>query len=99
MNGSAVEDETAETAEDTESETEVQQQKAPVNMGSIYLVFGAIALIGIGAAGFILTKKNGKSKSLLSLNRLVQIQRKMRTTTSMTETARTMSKQLQTQWE
>lgn len=63
VNGSAAEDEPAETAEDTESETEVQQQKPPVNMGSIYLVFGAIALIGIGAAGFILTKKNGKSKS------------------------------------
>ncbi len=63
VNGSAAEDETAETAEDTESETEVQQQKPPVNMGSIYLVFGAIALIGIGAAGFILTKKKGKSKS------------------------------------
>ena len=63
VNGSAAEDETAETAEDTESETEVQQQKLPVNMGSIYLVFGAIALIGIGAAGFILTKKKGKSKS------------------------------------
>lgn len=63
VSGSAAEDETAETAEDTESETEVQQQKPPVNMGSIYLVFGAIALIGIGAAGFILTKKKGKSKS------------------------------------
>ena len=63
VNGSAAEDETAETAEDTDSETEVQQQKPPVNMGSIYLVFGAIALIGIGAAGFILTKKKGKSKS------------------------------------
>ena len=63
VNGSAAEDETAETAEDTESETEVQQQKPPVNMGSINLVFGAIALIGIGAAGFILTKKKGKSKS------------------------------------
>lgn len=63
VSGSAAEDEPAETAEDTESETEVQQQKAPVNMGSIYLVFGAIALIGIGAAGFILTKKKGKSKS------------------------------------
>lgn len=63
VSGSAAEDETAETAEDTESETEVQQQKAHVNMGSIYLVLGAIALIGIGAAGFILTKKKGKSKS------------------------------------
>lgn len=63
VSGSAAEDETAETAEDNESETEVQQQKAPVNMGSIYLVFGAIALIGIGAAGFFLTKKKGKSKS------------------------------------
>ena len=63
VNGSAAEDETAETAEENEAETEVQQQKPPVNMGSIYLVFGAIALIGIGAAGFILTKKKGKSKS------------------------------------
>ena len=63
VSGCAAEDETAETAEDTESETEVQQQKAHVNMGSIYLVLGAIALIGIGAAGFILTKKKGKSKS------------------------------------
>lgn len=47
---------TAETSEDNEesSEGEEQPQSAPINMRSIYLVFGAIALIGIGAAGFII---------------------------------------------
>ena len=31
-----------------------------MNMNSVYLVFGAIALIGVGAAGFfVIKKKNG----------------------------------------
>lgn len=57
---------TAETSEDYEesSEGEEQPKSAPMNMSSIYLVFGAIALIGIGAAGFMLTKKKSKSKSV-----------------------------------
>ena len=47
---------TVETSEDNEesSEGEEQPQSAPINMRSIYLVFGAIALIGIGAADFII---------------------------------------------
>ena len=44
------------------AETEVQVKPAPMNMGSIYLIFGAIALIGAGAAVFFLTKKKSVSK-------------------------------------
>ena len=57
---------TAETSEDNEESSEVEEQpkSAPMNMNSIYLVFGAIALIGIGAAGFMLTKKKSKSQSV-----------------------------------
>ena len=57
---------TAETAETDESGEDTTEEIAPqqnnVNMNSVYLVFGAIALIGIGAAGFFLMKKKNGGK-------------------------------------
>jgi len=53
---------TEETAEDGEDATDAQVQAKPVpmNKNSMMLVFGAIALIGVGGAGFfIMKKKNG----------------------------------------
>lgn len=55
---------TAETAETDESDEGTTDEVAPrqnnMNMNSIYLVFGAVALIGVGAAGFfVMKKKNG----------------------------------------
>ena len=44
----------AESAEDSE---DVPIRKASANMGSIYLVVGVLALIGVGAGGFFLMKK------------------------------------------
>ena len=58
--------ETAETPTNSEdhSETAEQSKKASVNTSSVYLIFGLIALIGIGAAGFMLTKKKSKSRAV-----------------------------------
>ena len=54
-----------ETEDSTDESTEDEQTAAqPNNMNpnSIYLVFGAIALIGVGAGGyFVMKKKGGKS--------------------------------------
>ena len=53
---------TAETAEDGEDATDsaAQAKPMPMNKNSMMLVFGAIALIGVGGAGFfIMKKKNG----------------------------------------
>lgn len=61
----AVTDDSAESAEDTSEDVE-QPKPNTMNMGSIYLVFGVIALIGIGAAGFMLTKKS-KGKAVGSV--------------------------------
>ena len=55
--------ETAETDESGEDTTEeVATQQNNMNMNSVYLVFGAIALIGVGAAGFFLMKKKNGGK-------------------------------------
>ena len=58
---------TAETAETDESGEDTTEEVAPqqnnMNMNSVYLVFGAIALIGVGAAGFFLMKKKNGGKS------------------------------------
>lgn len=62
--GSADTAETTESGEDTSESNEKQTTAAPVNKNGFYLAFGAIALIGIGAAGFMLTKKKSKSKSV-----------------------------------
>ena len=57
---------TAETAETDESGEDTAEEVAPqqnnMNMNSVYLVFGAIALIGVGAAGFFLMKKKNGGK-------------------------------------
>lgn len=45
------------STEGDESGEDVPVRKAPANMGSIYLVVGVLALIGVGAGGFFLMKK------------------------------------------
>ena len=52
-------DYTEDTAEDGEetSEPEAQAKPVPMNKNSMILVFGVLALIGVGAAGFFLMKK------------------------------------------
>lgn len=57
---------TEETAEDGEDATDsaAQAKPVPMNKNSMMLVFGAIALIGVGGAGFFLMKKkNGSGNS------------------------------------
>ena len=56
--------ETAETLTDSEDHSETFEQPKKNNMNNIYLLFGAIVLIGIGAAGFMLSKKKSKSKAV-----------------------------------
>ena len=61
---------TAEIAEDGEDATNsaAQAKPMPMNKNSMMLVFGAIALIGVGGAGFFLMKKKnggGNSKSAM----------------------------------
>lgn len=56
--------ETAETPTDSEDHSETAEQPKKNNMNNIYLLFGAIILIGIGAAGFMLNKKKSKSKAV-----------------------------------
>lgn len=66
VTGSATDGETAETAEDGEatSEPAVQAKPVPMSKNSMMLVFGALALIGVGGAGFfIMKKKNGGNKT------------------------------------
>ncbi len=62
---------TEENAEDGEDATESasQAKPMPMNKNSMMLVFGAIALIGVGGAGFFIMKKKnggGNSKSAIS---------------------------------
>lgn len=56
---SADADYTEDTAEDGEetSESAAQAKPVPMNKNSMILVFGVLALIGVGAAGFFLMKK------------------------------------------
>lgn len=61
---------TEETAKDGEDATDsaAQAKPVPMNKNSMMLVFGAIALIGVGGAGFFLMKKKnggGNSKSAM----------------------------------
>ncbi len=62
---------TAETAEDGEDATDsaAQAKPVPMNKNSMMLVLGAIALIGVGGAGFFLMKKKngGGSKSAMQV--------------------------------
>ena len=60
--GADTADDTVESAEDGEDATDsaAQAKPVPMNKNSMMLVFGAIALIGVGGAGFfIMKKKNG----------------------------------------
>ena len=55
------------TAEDA-TDSAAQAKPVPMNKNSMMLVFGAIALIGVGGAGFFLMKKKngaGNSKSAM----------------------------------
>ena len=63
---------TEETAEDGEdaAESASQAKPVPMNKNSMMLVFGAIALIGVGGAGFFIMKKKnggGNSKSAMQV--------------------------------
>lgn len=62
---------TAEIAEDGEDATNsaAQAKPMPMNKNSMILVFGAIALIGVGGAGFFIMKKKngGNSKSAMQV--------------------------------
>ena len=76
-NGRVQSDDGADTADDTEATAEdgedatdsaAQAKPVPMNKNSMMLVFGAIALIGVGGAGFFLMKKKnggGNSKSAM----------------------------------
>lgn len=57
---------TTESGEEASDGDEVSPPAKPMNMSSIYLVFGVLALIGIGAAGFMLTKKKSKNKPVIN---------------------------------
>lgn len=71
VTGSATDGETAETAEDGEdtSEPAAQAKPVPMSKNSMMLVFGALALIGVGGAGFFIMKKKngGNSKSAMQV--------------------------------
>ena len=60
---------TEETAEDGENATDsaAQAKPVPMNKNSMMLVLGAVALIGVGGAGFFLMKKKngGNSKTAM----------------------------------
>lgn len=67
--GSSAPAETSETSaygENTE-ETVEQPKQNNMNMNSIYLVFGAVALIGVGAAGFFMMKKKNGGKATVQV--------------------------------
>ena len=61
-------EETATDGEDT-ADSSVQAKPVPMNMNSMMLVFGAIALIGIGGVGFFLMKKKkgGSGKTAMQV--------------------------------
>lgn len=63
--GSNKPDETVEAAEN-ESQPD-DETPAKSNMNSVYLALGAAALIGIGAVGFMLTKKKSNGKGSVSV--------------------------------
>ena len=60
-----------DTAEDGEesSESAAQAKSVPMNKNSMILVFGVVALIGVGVAGFFLMKKKngGNSKTAMQV--------------------------------
>ena len=54
---------TTENGDDTSEDGEETSPTKSANMGSIYLVIGVLALIGVGAGGFFLMKKKKGGKS------------------------------------
>ena len=66
-NGTSADAENASEDSDETNNTETQTTHAPMNKNSIYLVVGAVALIGVGAAAFMLTKKKSKGKSAVTV--------------------------------
>ena len=53
--------ETSESSEATSEEVE-QPKQNNMNMNNIYLIFGGVALIGAGAAGYFVMKKKNSGK-------------------------------------
>ena len=53
--------ETSESSEATSEEVE-QPKQNNMNMNNIYPIFGGVALIGVGAAVFLMTKKKNIGK-------------------------------------
>ena len=53
--------ETSESSEATSEEIS-QPKQTNMNMNNIYLIFGGVALIGVGAAGFFMMKKKNNGK-------------------------------------
>ncbi len=54
--------ETSETPTNSEDNSEPAEQPKQNNMNSIYLLLGAVALIGVGGAGFFMMKKKKGNK-------------------------------------
>jgi len=59
--------ETTASGEDSTEGDEVTAPAQPANMGSMYLLVGVIALIGVGAAGFFFMKKKNGGKSAVQV--------------------------------
>ena len=59
--------ETTASGEDSAKGDEVTAPAQPANMGSMYLLVGVIALIGVGAAGFFFMKKKNGGKSAVQV--------------------------------
>ncbi|MBP1536017.1 MAG: DUF4366 domain-containing protein [Ruminococcus sp.] len=59
--------ETTASGEDSAEGDEVTAPAQPANMGSMYLLVGVIALIGVGAAGFFFMKKKNGGKSAVQV--------------------------------
>ena len=59
--------ETTASGDESADGDEVTAPAQPANMGSMYLVVGVLALIGVGAAGFFFMKKKNGGKSAVQV--------------------------------